>query len=132
MRGDSIRIDDILVIMEVIIKVEKINVDTIHRTKEYKELKQGLIDQLKFDGKENNQNLDLISDYMDMYVTKKLLKEDIFERGVTVEVYTAKGDVNYKKNDSITELTKVNMQMLRILQHLNISIGANGDADEDM
>jgi hypothetical protein len=118
--------------VEVIIKVEKINVDTIHRTKEYKELKQGLIDQLKFDGKENNQNLDLISDYMDMYVTKKLLKEDIFERGVTVEVYTAKGDVNYKKNDSITELTKVNMQMLRILQHLNISIGANGDADDEM
>lgn len=112
---------------------EKVDPKTIHRKKEYKELRDNLIRQLVNDKKDCKQNLDLVADYMDLWVTKRLLREDIFERGVKVECYTARGDLNYKKNESVTELTKINASMLKILQHLDISITANeDDADDEM
>lgn len=106
------------------------NWDTIHRTKPYKELRESLLEQLVQDGKNTPQNIDLIGTYMSFWVTVERLKWDIQERGVTVETYTARGDVNYKKNDSMAEMVKINGQMLRILQQLNIQAIISGEDDE--
>lgn len=99
------------------------------RTKKYKELRDGLREQLEFSQKNSKQNLDLVEDYMSFWLTKEMLQEDIEKRGVSVESYNAKGQSIIKKNDSIAELVKVNAQMLKILQHLNIEFNT-GDLIE--
>lgn len=106
------------------------NWDTIHLTKPYKDLRESLLQQLIQDGKNTPQNIDLIGTYMSFWATVEQLKWDIKERGVTVEYYTAKGDVNYKKNDNMAEMVKINGQMLRILQQLDIQTTISGEDDE--
>ena len=58
---------------------------------------------------------DLVNDYMEFWDIKNMLQEDIAVRGVSIS--TASGS---KKNESISELMKVNKQMLTILYDLGI------------
>jgi phage terminase small subunit len=63
---------------------------------------------------------DLVNDYMKMWDVKNMLQEDIEERGVSVYWCNGGGQEGYKKNESISELVKVNKQMLKILLDLGI------------
>ncbi|MBR4414668.1 MAG: hypothetical protein IKS59_05070 [Aeriscardovia sp.] len=98
-------------------KKESLMINKIKRSTMYNKIKTSLKLQLEV---ENDVLLDLIDDYMSFYITKTLLIMDIEERGVQTITYNSRGDEIYKKNDSITELTKVNTQMLKILAQLNI------------
>lgn len=63
---------------------------------------------------------DLVNDYMKMWDFKNMLQEDIDERGVSVYWQNSETQYGYRKNDSISELLKVNKQMLKILYDLGI------------
>ena len=100
--------------------MKKFNFDTIEQSKKYKYLKESLLDQLKKEGKDTPQNVDLVGTYMSFWETGERIKSDIKERGVTVATYNAKGNCTMKKNDNVAELVKVNGQMLRILETLDL------------
>lgn len=63
---------------------------------------------------------DLVNDYMKFWDFKNMLQEDIEKRGVSVYWCNGGGQEGYKKNESISELLKVNKQMLTILYDLGI------------
>ena len=63
---------------------------------------------------------DLINDYMKLWDIKNKLQEDIDERGVSLYWQNGESQFGYKKNESISELLKVNKQMLTILYDLGI------------
>lgn len=86
----------------------------------YSEIKQDLLDQLERNGTTGKYFIDLVDDYMDMWVTKSLLVDDIQRRGVNVKYNNGGGQSGLKKNDSVETLIKVNAQMLRLLSELGI------------
>ena len=105
-------------------------VEDIVETEEYRNLKDDLLDQLERAGNIKRYFMDLVADYMQLYVTKTMLQMDINERGVRVRYDNGGGQHGYKKNDSVEQLLKVNTQMLKILEALNISPD-DDEPDED-
>jgi hypothetical protein len=108
------------------------------RSKLFKEIREDLIDQLERSGTVGKFYNDLVDDYMDMWVTKCLLTDDIQARGVTISYDNGGGQKGFKKNDSIEQLIKINAQMLKILNELEIKpstsyghIGGEKDGDEE-
>lgn len=102
-------------------------------TKEYREIKDSLIEQLVIHGNDTKFFLDLVQDYMSLWVIKNKLIDDINERGVVCMYQNGKDQWGHKKNDSVSELNKVNAQMLKVLQSLKIEpkiIEAVEDDDE--
>jgi hypothetical protein len=89
-------------------------------SEKYAEIRQDLLDQLERNGNFEKYYKDLVDDYMDMWVTKCLLVDDIQRRGVTVRYNNGGGQAGRKKNDSIEQRIKVNGQMLRLLAELGI------------
>ena len=103
------------------------------RTNAYKELKNSLIKQLEDKNNANDYFMDLVEDYMRLYVIKNQLNDDIEERGVSVKYNNGGGQYGFKRNDSITDFLKVNAQMLKILLQLEIKATPieNNDNDDD-
>lgn len=94
-------------------------------------LRDDLINQLKERGLEQKSHyISLIDDYCRLWDVKNLLFEDVKKRGVNVEYNNGGGQKGYKKNDSLSELTKVNGQMLKILSELGLR-GADVVAKEE-
>lgn len=85
-----------------------------------KQIKDDLIDQLERSGTVEKYFLDLVDDYMSLWKTKNQLIKDIKDRGVSVKYNNGGGQYGYKKNDSVDQILKVNQQMLKILDYLNI------------
>lgn len=109
-------------------------VDAIKRTKQFKDIKKDLLDQLFRSGNSSDYTIDLVEDYMNMWITKQLLIEDIKERGVRVRYDNGGGQSGYKKNDSVDQNIKVNAQMLKLLAELKLSPSDvdGGDGDEEL
>lgn len=97
----------------------------------YKEIKQDLLNKLKEKGEKGTAYINLIDDYMELWVTKSKLNDDITDRGVTVMYNNGGGQVGYKKNDSVELSIKVNSQMLKILNELEIKPAQSGGEDDD-
>jgi P27 family predicted phage terminase small subunit len=98
----------------------------------YAELKKDLLDQLDRNGTIGKYYIDLVGDYMDMWVTKSLLVDDIQQRGVLVKYDNGGGQKGKKKNDSVEQMIKVNGQMLKLLSELGIKPSqSDGDGNED-
>ncbi|WP_139905623.1 P27 family phage terminase small subunit [Clostridium thermarum] len=95
------------------------------------EIKQDLLDQLDRNGTTGKYYIDLVDDYMELYDTKKKLIQDIKERGVTCKYQNGENQWGYKKNDSVDQLLKVNLQMLKLLDALGIKPSQDGDVDDD-
>lgn len=95
-------------------------------------IQKDLVDQLERNGTSGQYYIDLIRDYMEMWDTKNKLAADIKKRGITVENTTTAG-VNLKKNDSVTDLVKINAQMLKLLSEIGIKPArTSGEGDEEM
>ncbi len=73
----------------------------------------------------------LVEDYMKFWDIKNMLQEDIEKRGVSVYWCNGGGQEGYKKNESISELLKVNKQMLTILYDLGIRASDLKVVEED-
>lgn len=94
-------------------------------------LRDDLINQLRERGLEQKSHyISLIDDYCRLWDVKNLLFDDVKKRGVNVEYNNGGGQKGYKKNDSLSELTKVNGQMLKILSELGLR-GADVVAKEE-
>lgn len=104
---------------------------SIMRTKKFRTIKADLLDQLERSGNRKEYYIDLVEDYMNLYITKIMLKEDVFERGVKVRYDNGGGQYGYKKNDSIEQMLKVNTQMLKILEALKITPEEDSLDEED-
>ena len=102
------------------------------KTKKYRSIRQDLLDQLERNGTCGEHYTDLVHDYMDLWVEKKLLAEDIRVRGVTVTYNTGGGQSGVKKNDSIQEKIRVSQQMLNILNALGIKPAQEADDDDEL
>lgn len=107
-------------------------VESLSGSVEYKEIKADLIQQLSANQTTGKYYLDLIEDYMDLWLTKNLLITDIKTRGVMVRYNNGGGQSGIKKNDSVEQVLKVNTQMLRILDSIGIkpSTASGGEEDE--
>jgi phage terminase small subunit len=98
----------------------------------FSEIKNDLLDQLERNGTTGKYYTDLVGDYMDMWVTKCLLVDDIQQRGVIVKYDNGGGQKGKKKNDSVEQRIKVNAQMLKLLSELGIKPSqSDGDGDDD-
>lgn len=97
-----------------------------------RKIKDDLLDQLERSGTVGKYYLDLINDYMNLWKTKTLLQEDIDCRGVSVEYNNGGGQQGFKKNDSVDQMIKVNQQMIKILDYLDIKPSKqDGVIDDD-
>ena len=103
--------------------------DGLLKSKEYKTIKQDLLDQLDADGTTGEYYVDLVGDYMSLWINKTLLQADIRDRGVSVFYNNGGGQSGRKKNDSVADLIKTNSQMLKLLEALHIK-PAGGVDDE--
>lgn len=92
------------------------------RTKQYKEIQESLIMQLRINGNDSRHFLDLVQDYMSLWVIKNQLIDDIAERGVVCKYQNGKEQWGFKRNDSVGELNKTSSQMLKILTQLKIQV----------
>ncbi|HMM31608.1 MAG TPA: RNA polymerase subunit sigma-70 [Clostridia bacterium] len=86
----------------------------------YALIENDLQNQLIRMGSESPYALDLVHDYMEFWVTKCLLEDDIRTRGVMVIYNNGGGQKGRKKNDSVELKIKVTQQMTAILDKLNI------------
>ena len=73
----------------------------------------------------------LIKDYMKFWDIKNMLQEDIEKRGVSIYWQNSETQYGYKKNDSVSELIKVNKQMLAVLYDLGIRASDLKVVEED-
>jgi hypothetical protein len=103
-----------------------------YRSKLYKEIKNDLLNQNERNGTLGKYYIDLIEDYMDMWITKCLLISDIKERGINVEYNNGGGQSGIKKNESVDQLMKMNAQMLKLLAELGIKPAQSGGEDDDL
>ncbi len=74
---------------------------------------------------------DMVEDYMSFWDVKNDLIYDIKTRGVVNIWKNSESQYGYKKNDSVSELVRVNAQMLKILHQLNIKTDLQADDDGD-
>jgi phage terminase, small subunit len=97
------------------------------------QIQSSLLEQLKNKGLNKDFYIDLINDYMALWVVKQNLIKDIKERGVNIEYKNGENQYGTKQNDSVLNLIKTNSQMLKILSELGLK-GAEqaGDIDEEL
>ncbi len=94
-----------------------------------KKLKRDLRRELTNQEKDKSYYFDLIDQYCEMYAICRALAADIKERGVSIAWQNGENQKGHKKNDSISEFTKTNMQMLKILGELGLR-GANIEQEQ--
>lgn len=100
--------------------------------KEYDKLKNELKQQLIKNNNYNKVTNELLEKYIKFTKMEDDLYADIDERGVSIEWNNGGGQRGYKKNDSLTEITKVNNQKMKILDKLGIKAPeSKEDGDED-
>jgi phage terminase, small subunit len=96
-----------------------------------KKIREDLINQLEERGLEKMSHyVSLVDDYCRLWEVKDMLFDDITKRGVNVPYNNGGGQQGYKRNDSVSELTRVNAQMLKILSELGLR-GADIEAKEE-
>ena len=100
-------------------------------TKQYKNIKDSLLNELVKNGNTQEFFVSLIDDYMELWIVKEELIQDIAENGVFIIYQHGKDQQGRTKNSSVQELTKVNAQMLKILQQLKINVRVIDSIDED-
>lgn len=106
--------------------------ERIKRTKAYRKIKESLIDQLERSGNDTPYYLDLVDDYMKMYIVKELANADIVENGVSVEWKNSPTQYGRKKNDSVDQILKTNQQMTKLLDMLGIKPETGYEDDEEL
>lgn len=113
--------------------IEINTVKIIKASPKYKDIKNDLISQLTLKHANTPTLLSQIDDYMAMWVTKELLIMDIESRGSYIEYDNGGGQTGTKKNESVADLIKINAQMLKLLDALEIkpsnSVGGEVDAN---
>ena len=96
-------------------------------------IETSLMEQLALLGAMKEHYMDLIQDYLKLWDVKKMLFEDIAERGITFKEINASGMKVEKNNPSTKEVMAINKQMLSLLKELGLSTSnASGSEDDDL
>lgn len=106
--------------------------ESIKRKKAYRTIRASLVDQLERSGNDTSYFLDLVDDYMKMYIIKELANADLLENGVTVEWRNSETQYGRKKNDSVDQILKTNQQMIKLLDMLGIKPEDGLEDDEEL
>ncbi len=106
--------------------------ESIKRKKAYRTIKASLVDQLVRSGNDTAYFMDLVEDYMKMYIIKELANADLLENGVTVEWRNSETQYGRKKNDSVDQILKTNLQMIKLLDMLGIKPEDGIEDDEEL
>ena len=104
--------------------------DKYTKSEKFQTIQKDLLDQLDRNGTVGEFYIDLVDDYMDMWITKTLLKEDIRARGIKIRYDNGGGQKGWKKNDSVDQKRQVNTQMLKLLSELGIKPAVGVEEDE--
>lgn len=91
------------------------------KSKDYKELKQALLDNLEARGMVEKMYLDKVDEYMDLYEQRKMLNREVEEQGVWV--YDPRRQVN-TENRAIMLGVNVGKHMLSIYKALGFTADA--------
>lgn len=97
------------------------------------QIKQDLLNQLEAQGKYDEFYVDLVEDYMLLYDLKKSLRKDIKDNGLRYKAINGNGFEVEKPNESVLNFTKINTQMLKILNDLGLQKPSEpdpGDGDD--
>lgn len=115
-------------------KKNETRVNELKESQLYQEIKRSLESQLKYNQNNQKYYIDLIEDYMELWIEKELLKEDILKRGVVIQWKNGDKQSGYKKNDSLIERRKTQSEMSKILTTLNLTyrdVPANPTGSEE-
>lgn len=113
--------------------------DQVARAKRFKsradkreEIRSDLLEQLQDRNILEAHFTDLVNDYISLWDVKNELIHDIETKGVSVKYQNGANQWGYKKNDSVSELNRVNGQMLTIIKGLGLSpVSVVADDDND-
>ncbi len=83
-------------------------------------IKEDLLFQLQTLNKIGKFYTDMVDDYIYFYQLKRKLQTDIRTKGLRYKQVNGNGIVVDKPNESILNLTKINTQMLKILNDLGL------------
>ncbi|MBO5348982.1 MAG: hypothetical protein J6A89_04095 [Clostridia bacterium] len=111
------------------IRAEKKRLKKVEKKAE--NIKNDLKTQLEIQGKFGKHFDDMVEDYIYFVKLKEDLQNDIKVNGLRIESKTGNGYPTEKDNKSVEHLIKVNAQMLKILQDLDLkSPGEEGEGDD--
>lgn len=85
-----------------------------------KAIKESLMEQLCLQNKTGKFYEDLVNDYVEYWNLKKKLIADVKKRGIRYETVNGNGMKVEKANESIQNLQKTTVTMLKILNDLNL------------
>lgn len=80
------------------------------------DLKNQLLEQNRF----GKQFEDMIEDYIFLVKLKDEIQKDLDSKGIRYRVKTGNGFTQLKQNESVVNIVKVNNQMLKILEDLDL------------
>ena len=93
-------------------------------------IKRDLLDQMERNGVYGDHYLDLIEDYLNLWMIKnKLIKDG--KKNPYTEWKNSETSYGRKKNDSIDQAVKVSMQMMKILEFLGLKPPKDGGEADD-
>lgn len=101
------------------------------RRREYRDLRQSMLDNLAARGLDEDVYRDKVQEYMDFWVRRQTLRDDIARRGLTVEDDRGR----LMENRSVSLEIQVSRQMLAIFTTLGfkedaLTAGQSEDDDE--
>ena len=106
------------------------------RSKEYTDLRKDMTDDLQARGLISKPYMDMVDEYMNLWCLRRMLDEDISERGVYVEYQNGANQKGTTDNKSVEKRVRVSSQMVSIWAALGFREQANnakpvgGDDDE--
>lgn len=106
------------------------------RLDEYKNLRKEMTDDLQARGLISKPYMDMVDEYMNLWCLRRMLDEDIAERGVYVEYQNGANQRGTTDNKSVEKRVRVSSQMVSIWAALGFREQANsakpvgGDDDE--
>ena len=95
-----------------------------------KQMKESLMQQLRLQGKTADFYTELENDYMYYWKLKKKLIADIKEKGIRYKAVNGNGISVEKENESVMNLQKTTVTMLKILKDLNLQEPMHEGNDE--
>lgn len=97
------------------------------KTKKFKGIRQSMLDSLEARGSSTKVHTDKVDEYMDLWVRRCELRDDVAERGLSVT--DERGRVT--ENRSVSLEIQVSRQMLSIFTTLGFKAEEGGNAYDD-
>lgn len=106
--------------------------ERLRKSKKFREIRASLIDQLSDNGADTKAFIDLVDDYMSLWVIKEMTKIDIQLRGVYIKYSNGGGQHGTKENPSVAYQLKITSQMMKILSQLNLNVDNAGGSNDEL